>query len=158
MPTSQQTELLQEFADEIFDLSKDIWAAQSRSRSGRDQTELSETEFLALDTLEKSDRTLSVGEIQRHIGVLPAQMSRIIRSLETKGGQALIRCQINPEDKRKIDVELTPAGRKAHHAYRQLKLASIQKMLGTLNDADRQEFMRLLRQIRTSVRKPNSDK
>jgi len=158
MPTSQQTELLQEFADEIFDLSKDIWAAQTRSRGSRDQAELSETEFLALDVLEKSERTLSVGEIQRQIGVLPAQMSRIIRSLETKGGQALITCKINPEDKRKIDVELTPAGRKAHHAYRQLKLASIQNMLGTLNEADRQEFMRLVRQIRASVRKSAGDK
>jgi DNA-binding MarR family transcriptional regulator len=148
----QEAQQLQEFADEIFELSKDVWAAQTRSRS-REQTELAESEFLALDVLAKAAERLTVGEIQRSIGVLPAQMSRVVRALESKSDEPLIRCTTNPDDKRKIDVELTPAGRKAHQAYRQLKLGSIQKMLQSLSAQDREEFMRILRQIRSSVHK-----
>jgi CRISPR system Cascade subunit CasE len=44
-----------------------------------------------------------VGDIQRLLGVLPAQMSRIIRSLENRD-RPLIACHINPRDKRKVDV------------------------------------------------------
>lgn len=153
MPTLQQAEQLQEFMEEMFELSKELWAAQSRLR-GRAQAELTETEFLALDILNKAEHTLNVGDIQRQVGVLPAQMSRIIRSLETKGDQPLISCRINPEDKRKVDVEITTAGRQAHRSYRQMKLGSIERLLLTLSEDDRQEFMRILRLIRTAMSKP----
>lgn len=151
----QEAQQLQEFANEIFELSKDVWAVQTRSRP-RGQTEISETEFLALDVLAKATEKLTVGEIQRSIGIQPAQMSRVVRSLENKSEQPLIACKINPEDKRKVDVELTAAGRKAHHAYRQLKLGSIQKMLHALSGQDREAFMRILRQIRNNVHKANN--
>lgn len=147
MPILQQAQQLKEFTEEIFEISKDIWAAQSRSR-GRGQAEITETEFLALDILVKAEQTLSIGDIQRQIGVLPAQMSRIIRSLESKPEHPLISCRINPEDKRKIDVELTAAGRQAHQTYRHVKLGSIEKMLLSLSESDRNELMRILRLIR----------
>ena len=108
MPTLSQAQQLKEFAEEVFELSKDIWTTQSKSK-GKDQAEITETEFLALDLLSQS-QPLTVGDIQRKIGVLPAQMSRVIRSLENKSDGPLISCQINPADKRKIDVELTDAG------------------------------------------------
>ncbi len=152
MPTLQQAQQLREFAEEIFELSKDVWAAQTRAK-GRSQTEISETEFLALDILAKSESPLSVGDIQRQIGVLPAQMSRIIRSLENKTDQPLIVCKINPADKRKVNVELSPAGRQAYQAYRQMKLGSTEKVLLALSDEDRAEFMRILRLIRDAMHK-----
>jgi DNA-binding MarR family transcriptional regulator len=153
MPNLTQAQQLKEFAEEIFEISKDVWAIQSRSK-GRDQTEITETEFLALDFLLKSEQTVTVGDIQRHVGVLPAQMSRIIRSLENKSGQALIACKINAQDKRKVDVALTPAGRQAHQAYRQVKLGSTEKMLVGLSEKDRAEFVRILRLIGEKMHKP----
>ena len=142
---------VKEFTEELFELSKHFWIAQSRSK-GKEETEITETEFLALDLLFKSE-SLGVGDIQRHIGVLPAQMSRIIRSLENKGDQPLITCSINPNDKRKIDVKLTQAGRETHQAYRRMKLGSIEKMLFGLSQHDRQEFMRILRTVREAMHK-----
>ena len=150
MPTLEQAKILKEFTEEIFELSKNVWAAQSREKA-KNQAEITETEFLTLDLLSKS-QPLTVGRIQKHIGVLPAQMSRIIRSLENKGDGPLIDCKINQEDKRKIDVELTPAGVQAHKAYRELKLGSIEKILLGLSDQDRQDFMRILRQIQGTMR------
>lgn len=152
MPNLQQAQQIQEFTNEVFELSKVSWAAQSRSH-GKSQHELTETEFLALDILSKAGRSLTVGEIQREIGVLPAQMSRIIRALESKGDKPLITCAINPSDKRKIDVEMSPAGVEAYQAYRRVKLGSIQQMLEGLDENDRNELMRLLRVIRSNVHK-----
>ena len=151
MPDYQQAEQLQAFADEVFELSKESWIAQSRGKA-KSHPDLTETEFLTLDMLSRATRSHTVGEIQRQIGVLPAQMSRIIRSLENKGGKALVQCRINAEDKRKIDVQLSPAGREAHRLYREIKLGTIEKSLQALSDQDRTEFMRLLRLIRESNR------
>jgi DNA-binding MarR family transcriptional regulator len=151
VPSLQQAQQMKEFAEEVFELSKDVWAAQSRSRA-KDQAEITETEFLTLDLLSKR-QPVTVGDIQRHIGVLPAQMSRVIRSLESKGDEPLISCRINTQDKRKVDVEMTPAGVKAHQTYRQLKLGSIEKMLLGLTEHDRGELMRILRLIRSEARK-----
>jgi DNA-binding MarR family transcriptional regulator len=142
---------LKQFAEEILDISKDFWAAQSQSKS-KNEPEVTETEFLTLDLLVRS-QPMSVGEIQKKIGVLPAQMSRIVRALEHKGEKPLIRCTINPSDKRKIDVELTEDGRKAHDVYRQVKLGSIEKMLQGLSEQDRRELLRILREIGHQVRK-----
>ncbi|MBP7935126.1 MAG: MarR family transcriptional regulator [Phycisphaerae bacterium] len=152
MPEYQQAQQVQEFTNEIFEISKASWTAQNRRR-GKTQHELTEAEFLALDILAKAGRSLNVGEIQREIGVLPAQMSRIIRALESKGDKPLVTCRINPGDKRKIDVELSPAGVEAHHAYRQVKLGTIQQMLEGLDEKDRNELMRLLRIVRQNIRK-----
>src|SRR4051812_1598542 len=69
-------------------------------RARRKHGDLKEDEFLTLSILHQHE-TLIVGDIQRQLGVLPAQMSRIIRSLEDRD-QPLIACSINPQDKRKI--------------------------------------------------------
>ncbi len=153
MPSLRQAQQLKQFVDEVFEVSKDFWAAQSASRDRETHLEITETEFLALDTLKQTESPMTVGEIQRAIGVLPAQMSRIVRSLEQKGDGALIECTINAEDKRKIDVQMTKKGVEAHENYRTIKLGSIEKMLLGLSEKDREDFMRILRQIQTNMRK-----
>ncbi len=157
VPELTPAQQLQEFADEIFEVTKSAWTAQSQAKT-KGHVEVTETEFLALDILARAGRSLHVGEIQREIGILPAQMSRVIRSLENKGDKPLVKCQINAEDKRKIDVELTPAGREAHQTYRQWKLGSIQKMLLTLSETDRSELVRILRLIRSEASKSLQNK
>jgi DNA-binding MarR family transcriptional regulator len=147
VPEYTQAEQIKALADEVFDVSADAWRAQSRDR-GKLGIELSETEFLALDILAKADGPLTVGQIQREIGILAAQMSRVIRSLETKADRPLVRCSINLSDKRKVDVELSEEGREAHHAYRELKLGTMQRVLEELSKEDRNEFMRILRKMR----------
>jgi DNA-binding MarR family transcriptional regulator len=154
MPTLQQAKQLKEFTEEVFELSKDTWANQSKAK---DQTDITETEFVALDLLAKR-QPQTVGDLQKQIGVLPAQMSRVIRSLEGKADGSLITCKINTSDKRKVDVELTETGIQAHQAYRQVKLGSIEKMLLSLSEHDRAELMRILRLIRESAHKDLSPK
>jgi len=138
---------LEALAEEIFDLTTLSWRTRRRAKEGPD---LSESEFLALDLLAKHEPR-TVGEIQKQIGVLPAQMSRVIRALESKSGRPFIACSINPVDKRRIDVCLTDAGRKVHAAYRSARLAQTVGMLATLREKDRTEFMRILRVLREKL-------
>lgn len=142
-----QDESLQEMAEEIFALS--IMASRQRvvSKNQSDAAELSETQFLTLDTLVRGS-TQTVGELQRTIGVLPAQMSRIIRSLETGFDSPLIRCQLNQADKRKIDVTLTAAGKHFYDAFRSARLAGTLQILSALPPEDRATFVRICRDIK----------
>lgn len=94
----------------------------SRDRRGEG---LKEEEILVLHLL-KNRGTMIVGDIQRAMGVLPAQMSRTIRSLENRE-RSLIECTINARDKRKVDVELTVAGERA-------LVKAIAKRVGKLED------------------------
>lgn len=157
MPQSRSYESIEALAEEIFELSTLSSVVRSRSKAAAGGDQLTESEFLALDTLAKeSPRT--VGAIQKAIGVLPAQMSRIIRSLEDKAGTAYISCGINSEDRRRIDVHLTPDGRKAHEAYRRVRLGLTTQVLSEMGPEDRREFMRLLRLMRGIIRNHLSDK
>ena len=146
MPESQQT--MDMMAEEVFELTKLVYAARSRRPSGPD--DLSETEFLTLDLLFK-EQPLTIGEVQKRIAVVPAQMSRVVRALEEQGGRGYVECKINPQDRRCVDVYLTPAGTKAHAAYRAARLSTMYEVLRVLPPKDRLEFMRMLRTIRTSV-------
>src|SRR5258705_397352 len=56
-----------------------LTAPRARRRAG----DLKEVEYLTLALLQQNE-SMIVGEIQRLLGVLPAQMSRIIRSLEAR--------------------------------------------------------------------------
>lgn len=53
-----------------------------------------------------------VGDLQERVGVLPAQMSRVLHVLEQRE-PPLVRRQINPDDKRKINVSTTLEGTEA---------------------------------------------
>jgi len=153
MPESQKT--IDRMAQEIFELYQLIAIARSRQPTGTD--DLTETEFLALDVLSKEE-PLTVGEIQRRIGVVPAQMSRIVRALEGQGGKDYIRSQINTQDRRRIDVFLTPPGREAYQKYKNLRLKSMHDILAALNGDDRLHFMRIMGQLREAYQKKAAQK
>jgi DNA-binding MarR family transcriptional regulator len=140
---------MEAMADEVFELMTLASVARARARSGNPE-DLTETEFLALDAL-MPDLSLSVGEIQKRVGVLPAQMSRIIRSLEKKGDESFIECAINASDRRKIDVRISPKGRAAHKAYRATRLRFAKAVLEGLSDEDQGTFMHIVRQVRKSL-------
>ena len=140
---------LDDLAAEMFELSKMGWGSRGLARN-RSEFDISDTEFLTLNLLIRHE-PLTVGELQRQVNVLPAQMSRVIRSLENKPDAPMIQCAINPTDKRKINVTLTDTGRQAAAAYRALRLARITDTLSCLGGDDRSEFIRLLRLVRSHL-------
>jgi DNA-binding MarR family transcriptional regulator len=103
-------------------------------------------DFLALTLLDERG-TMIVGDIQRLLGVLPAQMSRIIRRLEADRQNPLIACRINPHDKRKIDVSLTDAGVKALAEYESMRVERIAEMLNELGEREQESLQQLLGKV-----------
>src|SRR5262245_49040876 len=117
----------EEVARALFNLTTQVTLAShpGRRRAG----DLKELEYLTLAVLSERG-TMIVGAIQRLLGVLPAQMSRIIRALENRE-HPLITCGINPRDKRKIDVTLTPTGDQARAEH---QAARVQRVAARLRD------------------------
>src|SRR5207302_10999085 len=94
--------------------------------------------------------TMIVGDIQRLLGVLPAQMSRIIRGLEGRD-HPCIHCQINVQDKRKIDVTLTDAGERALADYEHMRIQGITDVLRNMPEDDREELNRVVEKLRSAL-------
>ena len=134
---------LEDVAQELFQLVTQICLSTLRGR--RRGGELKEVEFLTLSLLQ-TNNTMIVGEIQKLLGILPAQMSRVIRSLENRD-RALIQCRINPRDKRKIDVCLTPYGEKLLLEYQSRRVDRIVERLHDLGDDDQEELIRALTKL-----------
>ena len=138
---------LEEIALEVFEvLTRVGLAGPSRRRRAGD---LKEIEFLTLAMLQGRG-TMIVGDMQRRLGVLPAQMSRIIRALEDRD-RPMIACHINPHDKRKVDVQMTPAGEKALHDYQALRVNRITELLRDLPVDLQEELGRVLDKLRERI-------
>jgi DNA-binding MarR family transcriptional regulator len=134
---------VEEIANDLFEVVTQVGLSTLRGR--RRVADLKEVEFLTLSILHAHD-TMIVGDIQRHLGVLPAQMSRIIRALESRD-RPLIACRINPRDKRKIDVCLTAAGEKALLDYRNASVSRIVEHLRHLAEDDQEDLTRSLEKL-----------
>jgi DNA-binding MarR family transcriptional regulator len=134
----------EELARNLCDVITHLCLAAPRGR--RRAGDLKETEFLTLSVLYRQ-RTLIVGDIQRILGVLPAQMSRVIRSLEDRE-RPLITCRINPNDKRKIDVSMTPAGVRAFHEHQAARVNAMSLVLSRLAEEDLDDLQRLSEKLR----------
>src|SRR6266436_4171021 len=141
---------LEDTARDLFEVVTQLGltALRGRRRTG----DLKEVEFLTLAILH-AHGTMIVGDIQRLLGVLPAQMSRIIRSLENRD-RALIACRINPRDKRKIDVCLTAAGDQALLDYREASVSRIIDHLRQLTEDDQEDLTRSLDKLTAILGRP----
>ena len=143
MATGTTTHRLDDIAHELFQLVTQICLSTLRGR--RRGGELKEVEFLTLSLL-SSGGTMIVGDIQKLLGILPAQMSRVIRALENRD-RPLIQCRINPRDKRKIDVCLTGNGEKMLLEYQSKRVGRIVERLQTLSDDEQEELIRALTRL-----------
>lgn len=138
---------LEEIAQDLFEVLTQLCLAAPRGR--RRGGDLREIEFLALSLLQER-KTMIVGDMQRQLGVLPAQMSRIIRSLEERPGPLIV-CRINQRDKRKVDVCLTDAGANAIAEYQAARVRRIAHLLRDLSDEDQEELVRVLVKVRSTL-------
>jgi DNA-binding MarR family transcriptional regulator len=134
---------LEDLAHELFNVVTQICLSTLRGR--RRGGDLKEVEFLTLSLLHDNG-TMIVGDIQRLLGILPAQMSRVIRALENRD-RPLIQCRINTRDKRKIDVVLTGSGEKALVDYQGKRVRRIAEQLQSLTEEEQDELLRVLHRL-----------
>jgi len=135
---------IDDVAHEVFEVVTQICLSTMRGR--RRNGGLKEVEFLTLCLLQ-AHGTMIVGDIQRLLGVLPAQMSRVIRALENRD-RPLIECRINLRDKRKIDVCLTGHGEKVLLEYQDSRVGRIIQRLHDISEADQEEISKGVHKLR----------
>jgi len=145
-PSAPRAQRLEEIGQDLYEVITHLRLGAPRRRRAGD---LKEIEYLSLALLQ-NHRTMIVGDMQRLLEVLPAQMSRVIRSLEARQWP-LIECRINPQDKRKIDVVLTEAGEKALLEYQEVRVRRIAEMLRSLSEEDQESLLHLLDKVRNSL-------
>src|SRR6516162_2935941 len=138
---------IDEIAQELFEVLTSLGLAVPPPR--RRPGDLKEIEYLTL-TILQGKGTMIVGDIQGMLGVLPAQMSRIIRSLEDRE-RPLIACHINARDKRKIDVQMTAAGEKALKEFQADRVTRIATALSDLPEDIHEDLGRLLDKLRVRL-------
>jgi len=143
---------LEETARDLFEVVTQLGLTTLRGR--RRSGDLKEVEFLTLAILHEHG-SMIVGDIQRLLNVLPAQMSRIIRSLENRD-RPLISCQINPRDKRKVDVCLTPVGEKALLDYQANKTDRLIQLLRDLPEETQEDLGRLVDKLHGLLERPQA--
>ncbi len=141
---------LEDVAQDLFEVFTHLGLSTLRGR--RRLGDLKEVEFLTLSLLQ-AHGVMIVGDIQRLLGVLPAQMSRIVRALETRE-RPLIQCRINARDKRKVDVGLTTAGEKALVEYQAIRIGRLIQRLRTLSDDDLEDLVRLGHKLNSLLEQP----
>jgi DNA-binding MarR family transcriptional regulator len=147
-------ESLERLAQEVFEVARFMFSAGLRGR--RQHGDLKEGEFLALAALQQRGKTI-VGDLQRELGVLPTQMSRIIRSLESRE-RPLVACQINAADKRKIDVSPTEEGLRVLREYRRQRIGGIVEVLRELEEHELEALAGIVEHVRHIVRRrPRED-
>ena len=130
---------LDDIAQDLFEVFTRLGLSTLRSR--RRLNDLKEAEFLTLSLLH-AHGTMIVGDIQKLLGVLPAQMSRIIRSLENRE-RPLIACNIKARDNRKVDVGLTVAGDKALDEYQSARVGLLVERLQRLPEDELEDLGQL---------------
>jgi DNA-binding MarR family transcriptional regulator len=144
---------VEELAQDLFEVLTQVCLATLRGR--RRAGDLKELEYLTLSILQ-AHQPMIVGDIQRLLGVLPAQMSRIIRSLEARD-LPLIACQINPQDKRKVDVTLTAGGDKALADYQEARVSRLSERLRSLAEEDQEELVHLVQKLSALLERPSAE-
>jgi len=154
--TTQARKELESQADEVFGVTRLVATLRSRMQAKMPE-ELSEAEFVTLDLLVHQG-TMIVGDLQRAVGILPAQMSRLLRGLGEKGGAPFVTSSINSQDRRKVDIQITDAGRAAYERYRTARRTTALEFLEQMGPEDRNNFMRMLRSFRESIDKRMQNK
>jgi len=98
----------------------------------------------------KQQRRRTQQEIAAAVGIEGPTVTHHLDRLEKAG---LIERARDPEDRRAVRVELTPAGDELFHALRKAAMAFDRRLRAGLSDDDLETFRRVLAQLRENVAK-----
>lgn len=109
-------------------------------------------EFLLATLAERGP--CAVGEIADHLGVEQPTITKMVRRLEPTG---VIERRIDPDDGRRTLVSLTAGGRTRLDQARELWHRLDEITTARLDDSDRAELLRLLREVRAALEDADQD-
>jgi DNA-binding MarR family transcriptional regulator len=129
----------------------DLVISVSRAMRGRMNELLRETGLSHLTG--KALRELSAGPLRlRDLGerlrVVPRTVTQIADTLEAAG---LVERQPHPEDRRSLNLVLTPLGRERLAEVRAIRASAFRQISSHLDEAERAEAIRLLRRMEAAI-------
>jgi len=115
---------------------------QSMNKTGRDAaSDLSMLELKGLAAFTDVDGSYSISSLSAQAQVPLSNMTFIIKRLEGKG---IARKQRSRTDRRYVDVQLTPYGKKLFRQFISRRCEEFEKTLGRLSAQDRRELFRAI--------------
>jgi DNA-binding MarR family transcriptional regulator len=103
----------------------------------------------ALRALDREHRPVRMGVLAERLDVVPRSATSLIDALAAAG---LVRRTPDPEDRRAVAVSLTPEGRRALVAVRQVRRQVADELLAPLDQDQRAALRSLLEAVAVSVR------
>lgn len=111
-------------------------------------SDLNMTELVVMRGLEEncpySDNNISISEVQDGLHITKSAISQMMNSLEKKG---FIQRKIDTEDRRKIVVTLTKAGKDILKETKESANQNLDKIISNLGDDNTKQFIELLNQV-----------
>lgn len=111
-------------------------------------SDLNITELVVMRGLEEncpySDNNISISEVQEGLHITKSAISQMMNSLEKKG---FIERRIDTEDRRKIVVTLTQAGKDILKETKESANHNLSEIISHLGDGNTKQFIDLLNQV-----------
>jgi len=101
-------------------------------------------EAFILHYIAVSKKSVLPGDIGLEMNVSSARVAAALNSLENK---RLITRRIDPNDRRKIIVEITPEGKDFAEKHYQTVITGVSKLLYLLGENDAKEYVRILGRV-----------
>jgi len=128
-------------------LSKEFLQIVYRFHKIRPQKQLSKAmrgEAFALQFIAQHENTVVPSDIENTMGISSARIAIVLNGLEDKG---LIIRQIDPSDRRRTLLKLTPAGEEQAAKDAEQLLALATGMLEYLGENDAKEYVRIMSRL-----------
>jgi DNA-binding MarR family transcriptional regulator len=126
------------------ELAKQLLNNKYQLRKGLHQKKIDETmqgEAFVIMYISKRGGDVLPSEISNKMNISSARVAAALNSLETKGQ---ITRTMDPNDRRKILVDLTESGKQLAERYEQKALDGAKRMLEFLGEQDAKEFVRIM--------------
>lgn len=146
MPDKELIGFAAEVSRIMPDIMRDFLRRQTREVS---EGNISLPQVLILDAL-KGSAFMRMGELAKYLSVTMAAatgiVDKLVRSgLAARGG--------SPDDRRIVNISITPKGRGIIKRHNQAKQKAFREMFGHLSPADRAKYLEILTKIHRHLRK-----
>jgi len=118
---------------------------QLRTRNAQKQiSESMHGETFVLHYISQHEGNVIPSEISNEVGISTARVAATLNSLESKGW---ITRKIDVNDRRRILVEMTPAGKEQVETHFQMIMKTTTNMLQYLGEQDAKEYVRIMARL-----------
>jgi DNA-binding MarR family transcriptional regulator len=139
--------------DQLLNMNVLTQMALERKRARRGPEDPTRLQAFLLTLIADADGA-SVGDLVDHLEIAPATMSQMVSHLEERGW---VERRLDPADRRRHRVHLTPAGRQAMDEVRQRRRQRLTVILSRLTAEERGQLMTLAERLAVIIRDAADD-